>query len=542
MKTIPSACFGLLIAAFLALLTTEANFAAQPKPIKSGLGEQDLLPLPFPHAGMGVGALRWGDPLKPAPSTLPPWSAFSKSLLDTLPQSPVEMENREKRRKFALGVAASPGPQVLQAAKLAAGKAAVDFHRASFRCLDWGELVDSSVDLQTLSEAMVRGWYNLPGKALHNNALFQMELDYPLSTIRPWIVVRSLTSKGLKYEINKDSGVKFDLSAGHAVYGSGSLGLSYHVVSDTTLQIDQPMVIGYDVALLELVDPPMPKLSTLNGTNMAVRHKFRWKLRESKNVQTINVDTADLLARDGRQVAEANYPAPVVQELADQVKKGEPARMAFLAEGKPRLFRIPEENQWRRLEEGSVFRSDELVRLRVVLDEPAFLYVLGKDSSGKAAVLYPKVEGEDLSVGEEKSVEKGEWVFPSAVIGEEGMKFDNDPSGTESFVVIASKTKPEGLPKALAQFARAAREEAAKPATATRSVDLGLPSILRLPSGYAKAQSANPQPAPVAPPTTGSAPPPAQAGETPKPPMEVLFSGLNSATVLKLNLSRVRVK
>jgi hypothetical protein len=531
----------LATAAFLFFLTAPPAFPAQPRPVKSGVSEQELIPLPFPHAGMDVGALRWGDPLKPASATLPPWSAFSKSFIDTLPRAAVEMGDRSKRRQFALGVAASPGPQVLQAAKLATGKVGVDFSRASFRCMEWGELTDASVDLQTLSEAMVRGWYNLPGKALHNNALFQMELDYPLSTVRPWIVVRSLTAKGLKYEINKDAGFKFDLSAGHAVYGSGSLGLSYRVLTDTTLQIDQPMVIGYDVALLELVDPPMPKLSTLDGTNMAVRHKFRWRLRESKKAELINVDTADLLARDARQVAEASYPAPVVQELADQVKKGEPVRMAFLGEAKPRQYRTPEENQWRRLEEGSAFRSDELVRLRVVLDEPAFVYVLGKDSSGKAAVLYPKVEGEDLSIGEEKPIEKGEWIFPSAVIAEEGMKFDNDPSGTESFVVVASKTKPDGLPKALAQFARAARDEAAKPATATRSVDLGLPSILRLPSGYAKAQSANPQPAPVAAPTTGATPPPAQAGDTPKPPMEVLFSGLNSATVLKLNLSRVQV-
>ncbi len=530
-------CFLLLLA--LASLTRAADMKAK---VASELKQAEFIPLPYPQAGMGVGALRWGeDPRKAALSFKLAPQAFSQAFLETVPRMPVAWENQEKVRQFAFSVAGQPGPQLLSAVKAASATVGAGFSRTNIQFVKWGNLLEESVDLQTLSEALVRGWYNMPGRALHAETFSSMRLDLEAYKQRPAIVVRSLVADGMEYAMDKQ--LAFALSGGAAAgpYGSGSAGLSYSVTNGTTLVLHQPMAIGFNVAYLRAIKPPLPFLAGDQPPAALSPVRFIYTLGRSSEKITVVVDPLLLRHQDKLMAAEESLPKAVVTGFNQIIKQGEPARMALSGEAKN-----PAAKQWRRLDEGAQFRADELVRLRVVLDEPAYIYLLAKDSQGQAAVLYPKTAGEDLSRGEEKLLPKGEWIFPQDVLKEEGMTFGNDPAGMESFVVVAARNKPAGLPESMAAVAQAARAQPPKPAAATRSANLAFLDIMRLPTGYSTIPaSTNPPPATAAAapstnrPTVASATPPAAA---PVMAMQPLFSGLNSATVLTLNLNRIPVK
>lgn len=509
--------------------------------VKSGTKKQDLIPLPYPQANAGVGTMRWGaDPAKPATAQLPANLSFSKAFLDSIPKQAVAWENQKKIRDFSTSVTAKPGPQLLEAIQVGSltGTAGLDYD--SVKCLKWGNLEESSVDLQSLSEALVRGWFNLPGRAMHAEALSKVRLDMAKYPQRPWIVVRSLAANGLEYGVSRELGLKLSAAASTPVYGSASGGIGFAMKNDRTLVVNQPMIIGYDVAQLNAVEPPLPFLGSSQNIPSVSTYNFSWVLRESGKKITVNVDPFVLREQDKRLAAEASLPKPVVENLNQQIQQAPPAKLALIAECKPRVIRKPEENKWRRLDEGAMFTSGDIVRLRVVLDEPAYIYVLARDSSKQAAVLFPQVAGEALSRGEDKQIAKKEWIFPQDVINEEGLTYGNDSTGTESFVVIASKTKQESLAGAMAAFAKAARDQVAKAATpvttaaapaATRDALLGFHDIVRLPAGFATTTNT---------PVTATAA--AVSAVAPAPTTETFFTGLNSATVLTVNLNLVATK
>ena len=126
--------------------------------------------------------------------------------------------------------------------------------------------------------------------------------------------------------------------------------------------------------------------------------------------------------------------------------------------------------------------------------------------------------------------------------GVEGIEYGNDPTGIESFIVVPTKSRETALLAALADFARAARDASDKDPN-VRGLNFGLTSILRLPVGYAN--STAPTTTSTVPSEPAVTPPGIEAserpGNAPKPSMEVLFSGLNSATVLTLNLTREQI-
>lgn len=525
-----------LVPAILGLCLASGWAASNEGRVKSKIkGKLDIIPLPYPQSGAAVGALRWGaDPKEPATAWLPAEQTVTRAFIESVPSQVLAMENETKNSQWTLGVTAKPGPQLLETLKVASASGTAGISRDSVRFVRWGHLEERTVDLVSLSEAYLRGFFNMPGRALSANALSKLQLSDPSGRLRPWQVVRSVSATGMEYGLSKELGLALSAQVSTPTYGEAMGSFGAKLKNQTTLVVDQPMVIGCDMVKLTEVRPELPYIGenmVLSGEQLDSRYTFTWTSAVSGKKTQVTVDPTSLRETDRRMTLEASLPAPVVSNLTQQIKSCEPVRMALVAEAKPVRFRSAEENHWRRLDEGAMFHSGEIVRLRVVLEEPAYVYVLAKDSRGQAAVLFPSVPEESLSRGEEKPVAKGEWRFPENVVQEEGMTYSaNDPAGIESFIVVASRNKAEGLPASLGAFAKAAREQANKPAAPTRGVELGMLDVLRLPAGFSSASAETPA-APVA----------AGAQPQPAPPANglQLFSGLKSATVLTLNLNRI---
>jgi hypothetical protein len=535
---------------WIAVITVEAVLvclsALAQRPLTEPQLKKSRLVVPaYPSADIEVGALKFGDlPKRPANSTIGPEYAFTRTLYERLNAEPIAFEDTKRAGKFGVDLAFSPGPAVLQAAKLSCGKAGISFSKDSLKFVDWGRLTETTLDLHTLTEACIRGWLDLPGPALHRDALLKLQLNMDRATQRPWIVTRAVVARGLRYGLAKESGIKFDLGATHPAIGTGALGLGYRVKNERTLEVDQAMGIGFDAVLLESITAPLPSLQATNALKVLDGPTtFYWRRASGGDPEPVSVNIAALRIADGRPLraderplpaaADACYPADkanLVVRLNALLKSGKPVAATVVAES-----RRGRASAWRVLNEGDEFHTDEELRLRVVLDQPGFVYVLTKDGTGRAAVLHPKVAGEDFSEGEEKQLPAGEWRYPEALGANEALTYVGSQPGTESFVVIVTQTRLEGLPLALADFAGAARQLTQ---TATRGLagDYAFASVLRLPTGKSKmiataaapgvaANSLAPNTATPTTPTTNA------------PPTEVpLFSGVNTATILKLNL------
>ena len=511
-----------LLSLFGCALWLTAQNSTMSRPIR----KKDLIPLSYPQAGIGVGTMRWSEKARDeARSFKAPEQTFSRAFRETIRPQAISWEDFQKQRSFKVNLSAAPGPQVLDAAKLASGKAALAVDRSSLRFVKWGDLHEATVDLQDLTEACLRGWFNLPGRSMRSEVLFQMQLDEKKAERRPWIVTRVIRTEGLEYELSTDTGGQFDLSASHAIYGGGTAGLSFRVKNKRTLVIDEPMAIAFDAVQLESVEPPLPRLKDLaakgavHPTNHFGTFKFTWRYGEGGDRENITIRTGDLWIRDAWAAQqgpadEEQYPAAQKTALEKELKAGKPVPAAVIPE-----VLASGAKEWRPLGDGDAFAGDGLLRLRVILEEPGFVYVLARDGAGQSAALYPAAPGQSLSKGKDASLAKGAWVYPTDVDGSAGLRFNpQEAPGLESFVVVASRTQLPQLPAAMAEFAQAGNRTA-RPASPTRG-GFAFPNLLRLPVGFAGGSTA-----------TGA--------ETNRVP--AIFSGLDSATVLNVGLNRQSV-
>jgi hypothetical protein len=201
--------------------------------------------------------------------------------------------------------------------------------------------------------------------------------------------------------------------------------------------------------------------------------------------------------------------------LVATLREGSPVAAGFSAEVGATVT-----GPWRTLDDGSAFHAGEFLRLRIHLQQPAFLYLLNKDDEGKAEVLMPQTRGEKLSRGSPGPWRPGDWVFPE-MVGELPLQFAEAPR-KESFVVFASSTEVADLPEKLAAFAQAGRDKAAAGAEAEtrrwRDRDLRFSTLVRTAAGY------------------GSRTNPATHPGTTLEKAVPLFTGRDSVTALTLNL------
>ena len=209
---------------------------------------------------------------------------------------------------------------------------------------------------------------------------------------------------------------------------------------------------------------------------------------------------------------EETVPGDIVARLKAAIDSGTPLHYAMAVEAS-KATTSSGQADWFELPEDGVFDENYLLRLRVYLYEPGYVYFLTTDSDGAAALFYPKAEGEPFSAGTHELRPQGMINFPKDFYGMDGLTYDAaEFMGTESFLVIGSKTKIEGLPALLGEFCQIARAEAEKEiAPQMRSVSsgmkpkaggLGFTDIkqvpTKLPSGMGNVQAdATPAPTPT---------------------------------------------
>jgi hypothetical protein len=509
------------------------------------IDDADLIPVTYPQSIMRAGAMGWGDAKGNPDSFRPREQTLSTELLDSVSRSDIAFEGSYARYKQTASLAYAPGPQIINQLAGVSGSIDTGLAREGMKFVDFGQLQEETIDLNRLSNAVVRGWYNMPGEAVKFETLSALQPDLPRKEAknRPWLIRKSITANGLKYEISKELSAKIGAAASQPLYGSGDARAGFTVADGTSLNINKPMVIAFDTAELYDVVPPLPSnVTRLSAEDIEVEHVFTWRFRESGRRTEVRVRPNHLrrIAKDSG--VEATYAPEAVTNLTTTLQQGQPARLALIAEarkaGQPNA-------QWFTLGEGDSFYGDDTVRLRLMLQDDAYIYIVAKDGKGQAAVLHPWVVGEALSTGREDLRTAGTYTFPRDFgMASDGLIYDpSEASGTESFMIIASKTRQPDLPEKLAAFARAARAAAGARAEGTESgrpfalgsdeasvADrFGLPSITRLPVGFEGVQ--------VAPPatTTPNVPPPA--------PVQVpVFSGVDAATVITLNLYRRKAK
>lgn len=502
-------CALILFAGLIATTTTgcASNW------MKKGIDKADLIPAAYPQSGLRVGALVWGKPGEPPKSIRFNTQVLSDSFIEEIPAEDAAFINQSKSYERIVKVAASPGPEFLKAIQSVSVEAGVEFQRSNSKQLDWGELKQQSVDLDRLSNAIVRGWYNMPGDAVDFEALSALDLETPKAKNRPYFIQRAVWAKGLTYEVSKETVDAIRAGASEALYGSAEAEVSVKTGSSTALQINKPMTIGYDTVSLVKVEPGLP-LSLGVSVDDLSEHVFTWKLGSGGTIKkAVRPIELKLIAK--RNAIEEKIEPAVVQNLNTQLSQAQPARVGIAAEARSKAANAT----WRGLAERDTFRGDELVRLRLNLQDPAYVYILAMDSDGKAVVMYPRVDGESISTGQDSLLPVGEWTFPSSVANADGMVYDPMmPAGTESFLVVASKTQQAGLPTALAAFAKSCRDTAARNPATTRGADFSLLGATRVPVGLGSAAGS------AAPTTTPSLP---------------AFVGVGSATVLTVNLRRV---
>ena len=126
--------------------------------------------------------------------------------------------------------------------------------------------------------------------------------------------------------------------------------------------------------------------------------------------------------------------------------------------------------EWRGIDGRSpagVVYADEAVRLRVYLDQPAYVYVVNRDATDQMQVLSPKVEGEPNSFGSGKAWPVKWSRFPEVLEEKDdgGTVIDffafTDP-GIETLQVIASTSPIPGFAQSLGKVCKSAREGKAR--------------------------------------------------------------------------------
>lgn len=511
-----SRSFSLFLSTVLAVTLGIAG-CGQKAMYRGEIKEQKLVPLQYPNSALTPGAMIWGNPGGTIESFRPGPDNLSEELEDALPTADAAWFGQEKSSKVFLGVVAQPGPEVLTAIKAADAKGGAALTRESFKFVDWGTLTERSIDIERLSKAIVRGWYNMPGESLRFDALTPLRPDMEEYENRPMIVQRSVSSEGLQYEVSAKLSGLVGATAQNPIYGKGAVVTGAESASGTTLKVESPMVIGYNPAELKAIVPPLPFIEfDADQTDLMV-HTFKWDVDRFGDREAV-IDPKVLLAEARRLGLESNVPevtAPAETLVAD-VKTGQPAKLSVYAEAKPRSGAEP----WRRLGEGNVFDASELVRLRIYLEEPSYLYIMNKDSDGKAAILYPKVTGSATAIGEDAPVGPGTFDFPGSVISAEGMTFSAG-EGTENFIVVASKTRMPDMLNSFKQFTNAINTATANGSSATRGGVFALPGATRVVTGYASAAD-----------TPAGASQEAY-GEIP------VYSAPSGATLMTLNLNKV---
>jgi Domain of unknown function (DUF4384) len=494
-------------------LTLIAAGCSQKAAYKSGIKDQNLIPLRYPQSAMTVGAMGWGKPGQPLPAFRPGPDNCSDELLEAMPTADAAWFGKEKSKEMFMGVVAKPGPDILSEVELASAQAGGLMKKGGSTFIDWGDLVEQSLDMQRMSEAIVRGWYNMPGEAISFDALAALRPDLSEYKSRPWMVQRSVMSEGLEYEVSSEIAGLLGAQAGNALYGKGTVTVGGESKKATTLTINKPMVIGFNTAELRKVDPPLPAIGMDAQGYQLSTHNFVWKVRGTNDTWEVQIDPTVLRMQAKRAGLEVQLAVPTqekIEQVVEVVKTGVAVGTAIQAEGKLRSGSAG----WRKLNEGSSFDANEMIRLNIDLQEPGFVYIFNKDSSGNAQILYPKASGQKLSIGEDE-IRSGTFTFPTDVIGEEGMLV-SDERGTESFIIITSKTRLPGVMDFLKLAAEAISAETASGNSATRSGKLTIPGIGRNVVGYASTTS-----------------------DSPADPPAPYFGGMNGATLLTLNLNKV---
>ncbi|MBI1292713.1 DUF4384 domain-containing protein [bacterium] len=494
---------------------------------KSKLKDEDFIPMRYPQSAMSVGAVGWGKPTGPITAFRPGPDNLSEDFLEKMPTADVAFADKIKSNKVYVDLVANPGPEILSALNVGGAKVDTGFEKESLKFLEWGELQERSVDMQRLSDAVVRGWYNMPGEAFRLDALVAIRPDKVKYENRPWLVQRSLTTVGMKYGSEQKLSADLGVGAKDPIYGKAEIETGFSTTSGSTLKVKRPMVIGYNTAELVSVEPPLPPIGLDANSSQMSTHTFTWKVRGHTGKTSISVDPTILKALAKRNGIEEVLPEPVVDSVTEEVKKGEPIKVSMIGEVIPKSG-----GDWRLRGEGSTVTGGELLRLRINLNEPGYVYLLNKDSNGEAVVLYPKVDGQPLSRGQDTQLEAGEFYFPTSVIGVDGMTLSEDAEGgTESFLLVASKTQLPGLPAAMADFALACDKAAAANPSATRNATLGLTDIPRTAdmdsvvttrkvTGYANAEAV------------------AEDLPTEEEISFPAFTGVGAATVMTLNLKK----
>ena len=136
------------------LFLADARLSAQTAPVKKEMKSERLLAPPNPSAKFAIGALlhnenpKW-HPKEGGGTFVDPRFSFTRGFYEQVVPQNLAFEDTKRTGKFGTDLAFSPGPQILQAAKLAAGKVSVGFSRESLKFMDWGRLTESSVPAQS---------------------------------------------------------------------------------------------------------------------------------------------------------------------------------------------------------------------------------------------------------------------------------------------------------------------------------------------------------------------------------------------------------
>jgi len=257
---------------------------------RNEMRDQDLIPLRYPQSAMTVAGIGWGSRTGPITSFRPGKDNVSEELLDSMPVADVAFADEIRESKVYLDVVANPGPELLQAVNLGKGRVDAGVEREKLRFLEWGELQEQSLDMQRLSEAMVRGWYNMEGEAMTLDALMALRPDKVEMEDRPWVVQRALIATGMKY--GSEATLSADAGAGVSdpVFGKGEIEVGASSMGGTVVKVKKPMVIGYNTADLVSIDPPFPPVGIDVQENQLSTHTFTWKVRGHTGTTKIEVD------------------------------------------------------------------------------------------------------------------------------------------------------------------------------------------------------------------------------------------------------------
>ncbi|MBI1292714.1 hypothetical protein GC173_15980 [bacterium] len=274
----------LLLAASAALLGCSATNP------DNKLQDEDFIPLRYPQSAMTVAGLGWGKNTGPLTSFRPGKDNVSEELLESMPVADVAFADQIRSSKVYMDVVANPGPELLTAVNLGSAQADAGLERSKLRFLEWGELQEQVLDMQRLSDAMVRGWYNMPGEAMTLDALMAMRPDVVEKKDRPWVVQRCLIAKGMKYGSEATLSGDIGVGAKDPVFGKGELEVGASSTGGSTVNVRKPMVIGYNTAELISVDPPFPPAGIDVKPDQMTTHTFTWKVRGHTGKTTISVD------------------------------------------------------------------------------------------------------------------------------------------------------------------------------------------------------------------------------------------------------------